>query len=89
MLAMPFELRPTVILLENVAALDRKRAVEGHRVATTLIQEVFDPLGYACDWATVSAKDFYLPQHREKGLDGLPEAPLSSYLRHSFGGNLG
>ena len=63
-LAMPFEVRPKAIFLENVAALDAKRAVEGHRVATTLIKEVFDPLGYSCDWATVSAKDFYLPQHR-------------------------
>eukprot|EP00974_Lingulodinium_polyedra_P047036 4511133-Lingulodinium_polyedra.AAC.1 len=65
-LAMPFELRPTVIFLENVAALGTQRAVEGHKVATTLIKEVFDPLGYSCDWATVSAKDFYLPQHRER-----------------------
>ena len=88
-LAMPFELRPKVILLENVAALDNKRAVEGHRVVTVLIKEVFDPLGYSCDWAIVSARDFYLPQHREKGLDGLPQAPLPSYLRRSVGGNRG
>ena len=65
-LAMPFEVRPKVIFLENVAALAKRRAVEGHRVATTLIKEVFDPLGYSCDWATVSARDFYLPQHRER-----------------------
>ena len=48
-LAMPFEVRPKAMFLENVAALDAKRAVEGHRHATTLIKEVFDPLGYSCD----------------------------------------
>ena len=64
--ATPFELRPKVILLENVAALAKQRAVEGHKVATTLIKDIFDPLGYSCDWATVSAKDFYVPQNRER-----------------------
>ena len=48
-LAVPFEVRPKAIFLENVAALDAKRAVEGHRVATTLIKEVCDPLGDSCD----------------------------------------
>ena len=88
-LAMPFEVRPKVLLLENVAALDKKRAVEGHRVATTLIKEVFDPLGYSCDWATVSAQGFYFAAASGKGLDGLPQAPLSSYLRRSVGGKRG
>ena len=78
-----------MIFLENVAALDKKRAVEGHRVATTLIKEVFDPLGYSCDWATVIAKDFYLPQHRERVWMVFLKHPLSSYLRRSVGGKRG
>ena len=40
--------------------------MEGHRVATTLSLEVFDPFGYSCDWTTVNAKNFYLPQQRDR-----------------------
>eukprot|EP00974_Lingulodinium_polyedra_P134064 11228023-Lingulodinium_polyedra.AAC.1 len=44
--AKPFESRPKAIFLESVAGLDRQRAVEGHRVASTLIEAIFDPLSY-------------------------------------------
>ena len=76
---MPFEVRPKVILLENVAALDKKRAVEGHRAVTTLIKEVFDPLGYSCDWATVSAKNFDF-RSIGRGSGWSSSSALSSYL---------
>ena len=77
--ATPFEPRPKVTFWENVVALDKQRAVEGHRVATVLIKEVFDPSGYSCDWACVSAKDFYLPQNRDKIWVIFRKRPL--YLR--------
>ncbi len=64
--ALPHEERPQLLFLENVACLDHQRAAEGYRLGTMLIADIFDNLGYVGDWSTVNAKDFFLPQSRDR-----------------------
>ena len=63
--SIPFESRPYIILLENVANMAKRREVEqGCKVAAQIVADLFDKLGYTAHWDIFNATDFFQPQSR-------------------------
>jgi len=59
------QLRPKVILMENVRLLTSMKSDEGGLV-TDLIMEEFESIGYEAGFQYANAKDFGVPQHRDR-----------------------
>ena len=53
------ELRPRIVLLENVPGLGKDRRF------TRMVREL-QHLGYSCDWSILNAADFGVPQRRKR-----------------------
>jgi DNA (cytosine-5)-methyltransferase 1 len=59
------ELRPDVVLLENVRLLTSMRAPD-HSLITDHIIRDFDDAGYRCKFQPLNARDYGVPQFRER-----------------------
>ena len=53
---------PKVLLMENVSALINRKNIEAYRH----INEEFKKLGYLCSYCVMNAKDYGIPQNRER-----------------------
>jgi DNA (cytosine-5)-methyltransferase 1 len=58
-------IRPKVILMENVRLLTSMKNPEG-RLVTDCILEAFSDIGYNAEFFCINAKDYGVPQHRER-----------------------
>lgn len=58
-------IRPKVVLLENVRLLTSMRNLEG-RLVTQCVLEAFSDIGYKAAFFCLNAKDYGIPQHRER-----------------------
>lgn len=58
-------LRPKVILMENVRLLTSMKDSDGKFVSKRVL-ETFEKLGYKSDFFELNAKDYGVPQHRER-----------------------
>ena len=64
--SMSFESRPALLILENVALLDKKRACENDGKATIIILDMLDTLGYSGDCKSCCSTNYFLPQVRDR-----------------------
>ncbi|MGB3635333.1 MAG: DNA cytosine methyltransferase, partial [Rubrobacteraceae bacterium] len=78
--------RPKIVLMENVRLLTSMKDENGHLVSDNIL-EAFSDIGYDARFFSLNAKDYGVPQHRErvifiatrKGLGKSPAAPLASH----------
>lgn len=78
--------KPKVILMENVRLLTSMKDPNGEYVSKRIL-DTFKSIGYNCKFFTVNAKDYGVPQHRERVIfigirDNLktpPSIPLPKY----------
>lgn len=57
--------KPKVVLMENVRLLTSMKDPNGEYVSHRII-ETFKSIGYNCAFFTINAKDYGVPQHRER-----------------------
>lgn len=84
------ELRPRLILFENVAGLVTAKSESGRSGGVlAMIQESFEELGYACRFALLNAADYGSPQRRVRLFmigarsEPLPEFPAQTHSREN------
>ena len=58
-------IRPKVILMENVRLLISMKDSNGKYVSNRIL-DTFKSIGYTCSFFNVNAKDYRVPQHRER-----------------------
>jgi DNA (cytosine-5)-methyltransferase 1 len=84
------QIKPKVILIENVRLLTSMKDPNGTFVSDRILK-TFDRIGYKSAFFNVNAKDYGVPQHRERvifiairnDLEKAPSIPLSKYGLYS------
>lgn len=79
-------IKPKVILMENVRLLTSMKDPNGEYVSKRIL-DTFKSIGYNCAFFTVNAKDYGVPQHRERvifiglreDIKAPPSIPLPKY----------
>jgi len=79
-------IKPKVILMENVRLLTSMKDPSGEYVSKRIL-DTFKSIGYNCAFFTVNAKNYGVPQDRErvifiglrKGLKAQPSIPIANY----------
>lgn len=59
------QVKPKVILMENVRLLTSMKDTDGNLVINRIVN-TFDSIGYRCSFFNINAKDYGVPQHRER-----------------------
>jgi len=85
-------IRPKVVLMENVRLLTSMKNPEG-RLLTECILEAFSDIGYKAGFFCLNAKDYGVPQHRERVifiaiLEETGKAPALPRATHGEGATL-
>lgn len=60
------DIQPKVFIYENVLGMKSSRSKDGKSIALGCALEVFDALGYDLHWMILDAKNYGVPQHRER-----------------------
>jgi site-specific DNA-cytosine methylase len=63
---LPFEARPVLLLLECVARLSSKRAVDEAQSGCEQVAQQLASRGYTGHWDIIDPRNFYLPQSRKR-----------------------
>ncbi len=79
-------IKPKVILMENVRLLTSMKDPNGEYVSNRIL-DTFKSIGYNCKFFTINAKDYGVPQHRERvifvglreDLNTPPSIPMPQY----------
>lgn len=58
-------IKPQIILMENVRLLTSMKDTNGHLVSERILAE-FDRIGYKAEFFCINAKNYGVPQHRER-----------------------